>query len=98
MIERIFYKKSTATIFIAAILILVLLLCALLITLVQMSAVKDRIAKFEQLLSDAEKGIIDRQQMREYLKSDDYVRKWAEENGRINDEDILWLQENAAKN
>ena len=94
--ERIFYKKSTATLVIAAILILVVLICALLTTLVQMSAVKDRIANFERLLAEAGETIEERQAMLEYLQTDDYVRKWAEANGRINEEDIEWLASHAS--
>ena len=94
--ERIFYKKSTAILFIAAILVVVLLLCALLTTLVQLSAVKERIARFEELLAEAGDTIEERQRMLEYLQTDDYVRKWAEANGRLNEKDIQWLEEQAA--
>ena len=94
--ERIFYKKPTAIIFIAAILILVVLICVLLTTLVQMSALKERVDKLNELIAEArEQGRIT-DELREYLKSDDYVRKWAEDHGRINDDDIQWLNSNAS--
>ena len=94
--ERVFYKKSTAILFIASILVVVLLLCALLTTLVQLSAVKERIARFEELLAEAGDTIEERQRMLEYLQTDDYVRKWAEANGRLNEKDIQWLEEQSA--
>ena len=94
--ERVFYKKSTAILFIASILVVVLLLCALLTTLVQLSAVKERIARFEELLAEAGDTIEERQRMLEYLQTDDYVRKWAEANNRINEKDIQWLEEHSA--
>lgn len=91
--EKIFYKKWTAIMFVAAILILVLLVCMLLTSLAQMSATKERIATFERLLEQAEQGLIEREQMLEYLLSDDYVREWAEEHDRVKQSDITWLEE-----
>ena len=93
--ERIFYKKSTAAIFVAAILLVVLLLCLLLVNLVQLQEAKERIARFEQLLKEAGDTIEERQEMLEYLQSDDYVREWAERHDRINQDDITWLEKNS---
>ena len=93
--ERIFYKKSTATIFVAAILILVLLLCALLITLVQMSALDTRLKQLRTLLDAA---MLDEQNMQaflEYKSKNEYIIKWAEEHGYLKEDDIKWLEENA---
>ena len=93
--ERIFYKKWTAAIFVAAILVVVLLLCLLLVNLVQFQAAKDRIARFEELLKQAGETIEERQELLEYLQSDDYVREWAEKHDRINQDDITWLEKNS---
>ena len=88
--ERIFYKKWSAALFIAAILIVVLLLCMLLVNLIQLSSAKERIATFEQLLKDVEEGKIEREKLLEFLKSDDYVRQWAEQHGKISRDEVSW--------
>ena len=94
--ERIFYKKSTAILFVSAVLVVVILACMLLVTLTQMSAVKERIAKFEQLLEEAGQTIEERQEMLEYLQTDEYVRKWAEAHNKISQDDISWLESNSS--
>lgn len=94
--ERVFYKKSTAILFIAAILVVVLLLCALLTTLVQMSALKERAEKLNALIAEARAQGEMTKELLEYLQTDDYVRKWAEANGRLNEKDIQWLEEQLA--
>lgn len=94
--ERVFYKKSTAIMFIAAILVVVLLLCALLTTLVQMSALKERAEKLNALIAEARAQGEMTKELLEYLQTDDYVRKWAEANGRLNEKDIQWLEEQLA--
>ena len=92
---RIFYKKWTAIMFVAALLVLVLLVCLLLTSLVQMSALKDRIATFERLYEAAQTEAGDREEYLRYLQSDAYVRWWAEQQGRLKDEDLIWLKEHS---
>ena len=92
--ERIFYKKWTATLFVAAILILVLLVCLLLTSLVQMSALKERVETLQALIDDAQEQGRATEELLEFLRSDEYVRQWAEQQGRLSQEDILWLKDN----
>ena len=96
--ERIFYKKSTAAIFVAAILVLVLLVCMLLVTLTQMSSLNARVERLQTLIDEAKEKNEVTKELLEYLQSDDYVRKWAEEHERINQDDISWLEKNLPQN
>ena len=91
--EKLFYKKSTATIFVAAILVLVLLVCMLLVTLTQMSSLKARADALVELIEEAKHDEEKQRQLIEEIQSNDYVRRWAEEHDRISDEDIIWINE-----
>ncbi len=92
--SKLFYKKSTAIIVIAAILVLVLLVCMLLVFLTQMTNVRQRAAELHRLVESNEKTKEELLQDAEYKKSIEYVKKWAEEHGRVNGSDITWVTDN----
>lgn len=92
--SRIFYKKSTSIAFVAAMLILVLLVCMLLVTLMQLSNLRQRADKLNQMIAAAKEDAQSKQELIDYLKTDEYVRKWAEEHNRISGDDITWLDQN----
>ena len=95
--ERLFYKKWTSAIFVAAILILVLLLCMLLVTLTQMSSLKTRADALVELIERAKQGEEEAQRRLDEMGSDDYVIRWAVEHGRINEDDISWINSSESK-
>ena len=90
--ERLFYRKTTAAIFVAAILILVLLLCMLLVTLTQMSSLNARAEELNNLIQQAKADETKMQELLEYMKSNEYVKEWAEKHDRISEEDISWVE------
>lgn len=92
--ERIFYNKKISILFVAAMLVLVILACMLLVNLTQWASVRHRIEAFEVMLEQAQNDVETRQKMLEYLQTDDYVREWAEKNGKLSEDDILWLESN----
>lgn len=94
---KVFYKKSTAIAFIAAILVLILLVLILLVTLMQMTSLNQRAEQLAELIADAKKQGEITQELADYLKTDDYVREWATENGRIPSDDVVWLENELAK-
>ena len=96
--SRIFYRKSTSIAFVAAMLILVLLVCMLLVTLMQMSSLKQRAEKLNEMIAAARQDEQKLQELIDYLKTDDYVREWAENHNRINSDDITWLNDHIPKN
>lgn len=91
--NKMFYKRSTAILFVALTLILVLLVCMLLVTLMQMSSLNARVDKLNQLIEAYKNDQIELNELKEYLQSDEYVKKWAVENGRVQQEDIVWIEQ-----
>lgn len=92
--SRLFCKKSTSIAVIAAILILVLLVCMLLVMLIQISSLKARAEELSTLIEQAQHDEEKLQELKEYLKTDDYIREWAQEHDRLSQEEISWLKEN----
>ncbi len=95
--NKMFYKRSTAILFVALTLILVLLVCMLLVTLMQMSSLNARADKLNQLIEAAKEDESRLNELKEYLQSDEYVKKWAVENGRVQQEDIVWVEQHISQ-
>lgn len=93
-----FHKKSTAILTIAAILLVVLLVCALLITLSQMMSLDARAHQLKVLLEDKEKSNADKQAFLDYVKTDDYVSSWALKMGYIQKDDYLYIEKIKGEN
>lgn len=91
--ERIFYKKWTAIMFVAAILVLVLLVCMLLVTLTQMSSLNARAEELNQMIQQAKQNEDDLQKLLDYMNENEYVKEWAEQHDRVKQDDITWLED-----
>ncbi len=91
--NKIFYKKSTSIVFVAAMLVLVLLLCMLLVTLTQLTSLRQRADKLNAMIEEAIDNVQKTKELIEYLQTDDYVRKWAEDHNRIDGDNITWLND-----
>lgn len=91
--EQIFHKKSTAILFVTAILVVVILACILLVFLTQLSALHARVDEMQAKIDDYNQQKITKEELLEYMQSNDYVRKWAEANGRISQDDIKWVED-----
>ena len=91
---RIFHKKGTSILFCAAILVLILLVCMLLVTLTQWSSLNSKMEHLQTLIDNVQQGNAELQELKDYLQTDEYVRKWAEEHGRLSQDDISWLEKN----
>ena len=91
--DRIFYRKTTSILFVTAILVLLILACMLLVSLTQLSALNARVDELTALIDRAKEDVEAKNELLEYMQSNDYVRKWAEANGRISAEDVQWLEE-----
>ena len=92
--EKLFYKKWSAILTVAAILLVAILLCVLLTFLTQKATLEPRAEELKGLIDAAKKSAEDKQALVEYLKTNEYVRKWAEDNGYIDSNDILFIEEN----
>ena len=91
--EQIFYKKSTSILFVTAILVLLILACILLAFLTQLSALHARVEEMQAKIADYNDRKITTEELLDYMQSNDYVRKWAEANGRISQDDIKWVED-----
>ena len=92
--ELIFHRKSTSILFVTAILVVVILACMLLVSLTQLSSLNAQADALHEWIQQAQNDVDAKNELLEYMQSNDYVRKWAEENGRISDEDVKWLNSN----
>lgn len=92
--DRIFYKKTTSILFVTAILVLLILACMLLVFLTQLSALNGRVDELNEKIQQARNEEITKQELLEYMQSNDYVRKWAEEHGKVSPDDISWVYDN----
>ena len=88
--ERIFYRKTTSILFVTAILVVLILVCILLVSLTQLSSLNAKVSEYEEMIQKANENVISQEEWLEYMKSNEYVKKWAEEHGRILDTDIKW--------
>lgn len=88
--EKLFYKKWTSVMAIAAVLVIVLLLCMLLTFLAQQSAFDQRRQMIETLKQQAQKDVETQKSVIEYKKTDEYVIKWAISQGLVNKDDYVF--------
>ena len=87
--EKIFYKKGTSILVIAAILVIVLLLCMLLTFLAQKASFDQRIEYINRLKSQAEFDIETQKKKIEYKQTDAYIIEWAISQGLVSENDYL---------
>lgn len=86
-----FHKKSTAILTIAAILLVVLLVCALLITLSQMMSLNSRAQSLSVLVKNILENNADKQELLDFMKTDEYVVRWAELQGLVEKSQISYI-------
>ncbi len=91
--EKVFYKKGTSILVIAAILVIVLLLCMLLTFLAQQASFDQRIERINNLIAQAEAAVDKQQEIIEFKKTDAYIIEWAMDNGFISEDDYLLVKD-----
>ena len=92
--DRIFYRKTTSILFVAATLVLLMLVCMLLVSLTQLSSLN---AQADALHEKIQQAMVDVDAKNELLadrEKIEYVIKWAEQHGRISQADVQWLKDN----
>ena len=89
---QLFYKKSTSILTVAAILLVLILLCTLLITLSQMVSLKSDIATLQRLVEESKSSNEAKEKLIKFLQTDDYVAKWAVENGLVKSSDLNFVE------
>ena len=91
--EQIFYKKSTSILFVTAVVVVLILACILLAFLTQLSALHAKVEEMQEKIAEYNERKISNQELLDYMQSNEYVRKWAEANGRISQDDIKWVED-----
>ena len=89
--ELIFHRKLTSILFVTAILVLLILACMLLVSLTQLSALNGRVNELNEKIQQAKDEQITKEELLEYMDSNEYVKKWAEDHNRISQDDIAWV-------
>ncbi len=95
---RIFRSKKIAVLIVAAAVVALLLVCMLLITLSQMSSLNQSAVNLQNQIEKLNGQKIELNDLLEFMKTDEYVKRWAENNGRMSEDDILWIADQLNNN
>ena len=95
---RIFRSKKIAVLIVAAAVVALLLVCMLLITLSQMSSLNQSAVNLQNQIEKLNGQKIELNDLLELMKTDEYVKRWAENNGRMSEDDILWIADQLNNN
>ncbi len=88
---HVFRNKKLAILTVAAIMIVLLLACMLLATLTQMTALNQRAEMLKARIKQLCVKEVELKDLLEFMKTDEYVKLWAENNGRMSEDDIRWI-------
>ena len=95
---RIFRSKKIAVLIVAAAVVALLLVCMLLITLSQMLSLNQSAVNLQNQIEKLNGQKIELNDLLEFMKTDEYVKRWAENNGRMSEDDILWIADQLNNN
>ena len=95
---RIFRSKKIAVLIVSAAVVALLLVCMLLITLSQMSSLNQSAVNLQNQIEKLNGQKIELNDLLEFMKTDEYVKRWAENNGRMSEDDILWIADQLNNN
>lgn len=87
----VFRNKKISILIVAAIVLALLLICMLLITLSQMSSLNQSATRLQAQIAEQCDKKVEIEELLEFMKTPEYVKRWAENNGKMNKDDILWI-------
>lgn len=91
--ERLFYKKRTSIMIVAATVVLIFLLCILMTFLAQLPNLNASIETLTKMVEDARKDEDAKQKLLEYRETNQYVIEWAIKMNMIPDDVINYIQD-----
>lgn len=94
---RVFRNKKISILIVAAAIVVLLLVCMLLITLSQLSSLNQNAAHLQAQIKEQCDKEIELNELLQFMQTDEYVRRWAENNGRMDKDDILWIVDEIGK-
>lgn len=95
---RMFRSKKISVLIVAAIVLALLLICMLLAMLSQWTSLKQRAERLKVQIQEQAGKEVELNDLLDFMKSDEYVRRWAESNGRMSQDDIRWMAEHLGSN
>lgn len=96
--NHIFRNKKISILIVAAIVLALVLVCMLLITLSQMSSLNQRAAYLQTRIKEQCDKQVELSELLQFMQTDEYVKRWAENNGRMDADDILWISDKLGNN
>ena len=92
--EHIFYNKKSSVLFVAAMLVLIVLVCMLLTLLTQMAAINQKVEELTALIEQAQNDQDAHRATLDFMQTNEYVIMWAYEHGMVSSEDVtIWIQD-----
>lgn len=88
---RMFRNKKLSILAVAAIALLLVLVCMLLITLCQISSLNQSAQRIQAEIKKECDKEVELNELLHFMQTDEYVKLWAENNGRMDKNDILWI-------
>ncbi len=95
--DRLFLKKSTSILTVVALLIVIVMLFSLLTLLTQKASLSTRAEKLKTLIEQSKSDNEAKQQLIDFMQTDEYVKNWALNNGLINSDDVSYIQQVTGK-
>ena len=95
--DRLFLKKSTSILTVVALLIVLVMLFTLLTLLTQKASLSNRAEKLKTLIEQSKTDNEAKQQLIDFMQTDEYVKNWALSNGLINSDDVSYIQQVTGK-
>lgn len=94
----VFRNKKISILIIAAVVLVLILVCMLLIFLSQMSSFNRNAEKLQAQIAEATNQEVELNELLQFMQTDEYVKLWAENNGRMSRDDILWIAKQLSEN
>lgn len=86
-----FRNKKISVLIVAAIVLALLLICMLLITLSQKSSIEQSAKRLQAQIEEQCSQQVELNELLQFMQTEEYVKRWAESNGRMDKDDILWI-------
>lgn len=94
---RIFRSKKLSILIVAAAVLALLLICMLLITLSQITSLNQSAERLQAQIIEQSGKQVELNELLQFMQTDEYVKRWAENNGRMDKNDILWIADQIGK-
>lgn len=88
---RLFRSKKISILLVTAVVVVLLLVCMLLVTLSQMTSLNQSAVRLQAKIAEELDKQVELKDLIQFMQTEEYVKRWAENNGRMDKDDILWI-------